>query len=63
MRHGAHGGAAIVSASPSALPIEAREAAGRLLWTRLLGDPSQEREPDEPESDEADDNTEDDEAA
>jgi hypothetical protein len=39
---------------PSALPIEAREAAGRALWARLLSDPSQDPEPenDEPESNE-----------
>jgi hypothetical protein len=41
--------------APSALPIEAREAAGRALWARLLTDPPQEPEPDDSESKEQDD--------
>lgn len=55
MSHGAHGGAANVSASPSVLPVEAREAAGRQLWTQLLSDPPRDPEPDEPEDREEDD--------
>jgi len=39
---------------PSQLPIQAREAAGRALWARLLSDPPQDPEPAEDNDDEAD---------
>jgi hypothetical protein len=43
---------------PSALPIEARQAAWDALWRRLLSNPPQDPEPAEP-----DDHEEEDEAA
>ena len=46
--------------SPNELPGEAREAAGRALWARLLSDPPQNPEPAPAESE---DHEEDDEAA
>ena len=40
--------------APSALPIEAREAAGRALWARLLAEPSPDPEPEETDENEGD---------
>ena len=49
--------------SPSALPIPVREAAGRVLWSRLLDDPPQAPvTDDDPETDEQDDEERPDEA-
>ena len=55
MRHGAHGGAAIVSAPSAMLPLEARQAAWDALWRRLLADPPRDddSESDDPEDEEA----------
>ena len=43
--------------SPDALPIEARRAAGRALWARLLSDPPQDPDPEETEGHEEDGQT------
>jgi hypothetical protein len=47
--------------SPAALPIEAREAAGRVLWQRLLAEPP--AMDDDPELEEHEDGEPKDEAA
>ena len=45
----------VIVSSPSALPLEARQAAWDALWRRLLSDPPQDPGPDESEDHEGDD--------
>jgi hypothetical protein len=47
-----------VSQQPSALPIEARQAAWDALWKRLLSDPPQDSEPPKPKDHDEDEGDE-----